>query len=192
MKPVNRKTLFGSALALALAIFALDRLSGGGPQAADAAARTVPASPLPAEAAAPPQRLKESGPPAPLSGEDIAALLRRISAGHDSPPPLDLTDLTRDPFVASAALRATVAGASGAHGETQAAETDVPFEKRHRLLGVVMGPVPLAVIDGEPYRLGETIDGYTLIDVQREHVVLRRETTERILRVVREVPSASP
>ncbi len=190
MIPVNRKTLFGSALALALAIFVLDRLSGGGPQAADAAARATPASQSPAGGAAPPQTPKQAGPPAPLTGEEIAALLRRTRAGHDVPPPLDLTGPARDPFVATAALRATTSGATDPDEQTQPAETDIPFEKRHRLLGVVMGPVPLAVIDGQPYRLGETIDGYTLIDIQREHAVLRRETSERILRVVREVPLA--
>lgn len=196
MKLPNRKILLGSALGLALAIFALDRLSGGGPRTADAAARTSSASqPLTGSEgdALPPQAQREAGPVAAQTADDIATLLRRIEAEHDPVSTLHLADLARDPFVATAALRATASGTAGATAspskEAQPEKADVPFEKRHRLLGVVTGPVPLAVIDGEPYRLGDTIDGYRLIDIQREYAVLSRETTVLTLHIVREVPA---
>lgn len=197
MKLVNRRTVLGSALALAVVIFALDRLAGGGPRTADAAAPAV-AAPLPragtaatpASSGAPP-----AGLAAPPAAEDVAELLRRIDADRGPVAAIDLEGVTRDPFVATTALGAATDGTgdapAGPSASTQPAAAEVPFEKRHRLQGVVVGPVPLAVIDGQPYRMGEAIDGYTVIDIQREYAVLRGEASVVVLHLVHDFPTAA-
>lgn len=47
-----------------------------------------------------------------------------------------------------------------------------PFESRHRLGGVVLGKRSIALIDGRPFTLGDSIDEMTILEIRRDYIVL--------------------
>ena len=67
--------------------------------------------------------------------------------------------------------------------QTASAEGDrataAAFADHHQLTGVVLGGVPLAVIDGHLLPLNSDLDGFTLVEVWRESVVLAEIGTDR-------------
>ncbi len=95
----------------------------------------------------------------------------------------ELNRLERDLFLPSAAIKEAVAprapapvdAVAATAGNEAAAVSD--FRTRHKLNGVLVGGTPLAVIDNRVLAIHSDLDGYTLIDVQRDYVVFRNAST---------------
>lgn len=126
---------------------------------------------------------------------DRAALDRFLADDEPSPTPL-VFDVERDPFAAPTGLAVASAPPVRA-GEGQpveessacvgAAPSDPPGEKPfaevHQLQGVILGARPLALIDGNGYRVGDWIDGYRVVSLARDRVELRGRGGRLVLRV---------
>jgi hypothetical protein len=55
------------------------------------------------------------------------------------------------------------------------------FADRHTLEGVILGPKPMAVVDGRLLSPGAALDAYTLVEIQRDRVVFERHgDSERV------------
>jgi len=178
----TRRGILGGGLLLAAAVWGFDHLSGGHPA-------TVQASPA----------AVTSGPAAPANWEPIEDLIGRLTKDDYVSIAEDLDRSERDLFLPTAAIEETVAPVEPVRGgglaalavadggEGTAAESG--FAKRHKLTGVVVGSVsaggtptpPLAVVDNRVLTLNSDLDGYTLIEVQRDYVVFRRASSgERV------------
>ena len=59
----------------------------------------------------------------------------------------------------------------------QPAAPEADFQTSHKLEGVLLGRTPLAVIDGHVLAVNSDLDGYTLLEVQRDRVVFHRPAT---------------
>jgi hypothetical protein len=123
-------------------------------------------------------------PAGPADIETIVESLRDDSVTHAALP-FDQT--TRDLFVPTSRMKAILrvatqpAGESKTPGELEARLA--PFDARHELQAVLTGRVPLALIDGRLYRSGAEIDGYRLIELRQDYVVLQRDESRVTLRV---------
>jgi len=169
MRAVSRrqKLLLGALGIVATAWFA-DSLSGGGKTAVAKAASTGASESVPTEADAP-------------AGSDVAELLVSLSAEPQPAAPLDPDRLGRDLFVPTVVLQSackalnTNAAVTGAQAEKAPAAEDTPLDQRHELQGVLSGGrVPLAIIDGQLFKTGSKLDGYTVVGIERDHVVCER------------------
>jgi hypothetical protein len=167
MKALSRrqKVTLGT-LAVVAMIWVVDLLTGGaGPSQADAA--TTPTVPhAPAEPT-----------PAP---DDLAGVIEALQREQVTRATLPFERVGRDLFVPTERFEAALSVARKAEGGEATDEPEgpahdaLPFEDRHKLQGVLTGRVPLALIDGVLLREGAEIDGYRLVEIHADFVVLRR------------------
>lgn len=162
-------TIFG-AVAVA---WGIDLLSGGQvPGPADAASSSVfVAQPVVV-------------PAGPADVETIIESLRDDNFTHAALP---FEQSTRDLFVPTSRMKAILGVATQPEEESKTpGELEArlaPVDARHELQAVLTGRVPLALIDGRLYRRGAEIDGYRLIELCQDYVVLQRDGTRVTLRV---------
>lgn len=169
----RRHKLFAGIFCVFAAAWGIDLLSGGQvPGSADAASSSaLAAQPV-------------AVPAGPADIETIIESLRDDGVTHAALP-FDQT--TRDLFVPTSRMEAILrvasqpVGGSETPGEPEARLT--PFDASHQLQAVLTGRVPLALIDGRLYRLGAEIDGYRLIELCQDYVVLQRDGSRVTLRV---------
>lgn len=144
-------------MVLSIVGWAFDGLLMGRPKAA-AAAQAAP----PAAAAQPPR------------GPDVSTLLRILS---DRAPDTVATQVpTRDPFVPAAPLVALLRRPPVALETAPTADNApsvAPLARPARLLGVVLGAQPVAVLDGRPYPLRARVGDCIVEEIQRDRVVLQ-------------------
>ena len=170
-----QQRVLGGALLLAVGLWAVDAFSGGARVTlVRAASGSTPAP-----------------PPAPTSPDwkDIDVLVARLTRSAYTPAREELGRLERDLFVPTARLEAACAPPEPPPIEVPTSESAPPvpasqpeFQTRHKLTGVVIGPNPLAVVDQTVLRLNSDLEGYTLIEVQRDYVVFRQAgTDERVV-----------
>jgi len=167
--------MIGGAFGLVTIVWGIDMLTGG---------------PAPSSAAATPAAVVAPANVAPLPDPaDLEAVIAALSDDHAPLPALPFQRVTRDLFAPTPSMEAALALAAPALSgkselrEEPAAEP-LPFPARHELQGVLMGRVPLALIDGHLCRRGTEIDGYRLVEVRRDYVVLQRGQSRVTLRVV--------
>ena len=176
MKAVSRRhKLIGGVLGIVSAAWAIDMLSGG-------------PGPSPAEAG--PSPALTSGPAAlPPDPADLEALIEALQRDQGTRSTLPFEQVKRDLFVPTERFEAVLVPVVGEdsegepEGELQPAEGLAPFETRHELQGVLTGRVPLALIDGLLLREGAEIDGYRLVEIHADFVVLRQGREQVTLRV---------
>lgn len=89
-------------------------------------------------------------------------------------------DAARNPFVRPDIKQATAGTGTAAQREPRVAAPR--FKLRAT---VVAGASSVANLDGNVIGVGETLDGYSLVDVQRETVVVEKSGRQFTLRVVR-------
>jgi hypothetical protein len=162
----RRQKLTGAVLAVVSAVWTLDMLTGSsGPSLAGAA-------PAPIVLSGP------TGPPPDPA--DLRAVIGALQRERVTRTALPFDRVTRDLFVPTEhfkAVQTQVAESDPAwEGEAQAesGKESLPFEARHTLQGVLTGRVPLALIDGSLLREGAQIDGYRLVEIHADFVVLRQ------------------
>jgi len=164
MRRLNaRQRLLLGALLLAGVILALDRFTG---RAQPAAAQAQPGTTAPAAA--------------PLGWQEVETRLARVQENYVSVA-AELQRLERDLFVPSAAIDATYGTLQTApeREETQSVvDPAAEFRARHRLLGVMLGSLPLATIDDRVLPLGAELEGYRLVRVTRDQVVFVEPQTQ--------------
>ncbi len=171
----KRHKLIGGVLGLVGAAWAVDLLTGGpGPSPASAA----PSLPVAAESIA--------LPPDPA---DLASIIESLGDDRTSRAPRRFDGVERDLFVPTPQMEAALALTSGTRStppEPAAVPAAEPirFDARHELQGVLTGRVPLALIDGRLCPCGTEIDGYRLVELQRDYAVFQRGDSRVTLRVV--------
>jgi hypothetical protein len=126
---------------------------------------------------------------------DRAALDRFLADGEPHREALVL-EATRDPFAVPAGF--AIAGAAPHQpAESQPAEEAISaspapaaavsdeksFADVHHLQGVILGARPLALIDGNGYRVGDWIDGYRIVALSRNTAELVGRDGRVVLRV---------
>jgi len=176
MKAVSRRhKLIGAVFAIVSAAWALDMLSpGSGPSPADAATSSA--------ALGKPVEL----PPDPV---DLEALIESLRRDPPTRTALPFEQVRRDLFVPTGRFDAILApfSAEGSAERLQEGgrlvKKPFPFEARHELQGILTGSVPLALIDGLLVRRGVEIDGYRLIEIHTDFVVLQQGRERVTLRV---------
>ena len=133
--------------------------------------------PSPAEAG--PSPALTSGPAAlPPDPADLEALIEALQRDRGTRSTLPFEQVKRDLFVPTERFEAVLVPVVGEDSEGLA-----PFETRHELQGVLTGRVPLALIDGLLLREGAEIDGYRLVEIHADFVVLRQGREQVTLRV---------
>ena len=176
MKPVSRRhKLIGGVLAIVSAACALDMLTGEpGPSPADAATSIAQATHA-AEL-----------PPDP---DDLETLIESLTHEPAARTRLPFERVRRDLFVPTGRFRAALTSVIAEKAAADAREHEgvpqrpLPFEARHELRGILTGPVPLALIDGLLVRRGADIDGYRLVEIHADAVVLQQGRERVTLRV---------
>lgn len=167
MKPLSpRHKVLGGVFAIAAVAGGIDLLTGE-PKPSPASAARSPA--VAAEAV--------GLPPDPV---DLDAVIESLRKDRAVRPALPFEQVTRDLFVPTARMAAALAPAAPARSAEprppQQAEAEaLAFHERHELQGVLTGRVPLALVDGLLCRQGAEIDGYRLVELQRDHVVFERD-----------------
>lgn len=168
----RRQRWLGGALGIVVVAWAIDMLTGGqDPPMASAA--SAPASQLNAVSV-------------PLDQAEVEAVIGMLSTDDVVRPPLSCDGVARDLFVPTAQMRAalaTILPDSPSESACDDTENAQSFEARHCLQGVLMGRVPLALIDGRLYRGGAEIDGYRLVQLERDHAVFDHQGARVTLRV---------
>lgn len=163
----KRQRLLAGAFLLAAGIAAIDRVAGRG-------------SPVPATAG---QTAPAAAPAAPAGWKEVDALVLQLTRVEYSSVADDLASLDRDVFVptmaASTFLAATAEPVPADEpAEPPAAEPQVSFVDQHRLSGVILGDAPLAVIDEQLMSVGAELDGFTLVQIERDYVLFAQSETE--------------
>jgi hypothetical protein len=182
---LRRRVLFGG-LALAGVIGAVDRFSGSaGPTSAEAG----PAASDGLNAAITP-------------GPDVADLVQRVMSDAYAAVSGELERLGRDVFVPTptvdalfAALEPAEAAASGEEkGAPSAAAAPPPptFNSPPRLVGVLLGAVPLAVVNERVLPVGGELDGFRVVTIARDHVVLHHTQSGQQLTLTITAPADKP
>jgi hypothetical protein len=174
----ERKIYLG-LLGLGIVALGADRLTRNAP--ADKAREADAAVPLVAPAAAVPRAADKPSPHAPTTAParaSLAALLRRCAATRPAP-----ARQSADVFRVSAAWPGAVAPAAAA-----AARPDpvARFRAAHRLTGVLLSDDDRrAIIDGRALAVGERLDGFTLVSVDKDRAVLAAKQGRVILTLMR-------
>lgn len=118
-----------------------------------------------------------AGPSAPaVVWQDVSATIAALTEEGYVSVANELERLERDLFVPTALIDAALRSAEELEAEQAAAvksEQDeaAEFRGRHRLVGVMLGRRPLAVVDDEVLALQGELDGWRLADIQRERAV---------------------
>lgn len=127
------------------------------------------------KAAAAAQTAPAAAPARPVHGPDVATLLQILSGQA-----ADVTVLktpARDPFVPAAPLATLLRPPTIALSETPVADSAAPqappLARPARLLGVVLGTQPIAVLDGRPYPLKARVGDCLVAEIRRDRVILR-------------------
>lgn len=166
MKTLSRRQkLVGGVFVIAATTWAIDMLSSNsGPSQAEAApALTAPGGPT-------------ELPPDPV---DLASLVEALQSERRPRIALPFEQAGRDLFVPTAQFETRLSRLS-AHGLDESEKPDqsspepLSFDSRHNLQGVLMGRVPLALVDGLLLREGAEIDGYRLVEIRPDSVVFRQ------------------
>jgi hypothetical protein len=169
----TQQRVLGGALLLAASVWAVDWFTGG--------ARVTPARAAPGATPSTPPT------PAPVDWQDLDALVAQLTHSGYTAAREDLEQLQRDLFLPTRRVEEACAPPEPAIPQETKDPPPIPtsqpdFRSRHKLTGVVIGTTPLAVIDGTVLPLNSDLEGYTLIEVQRDYVVFRQSgTDERIV-----------
>jgi hypothetical protein len=169
--PLRR--LLVSGLLLSLGGWAADQLWGRGAPRAATAAATPGAAAAPSGSAMPAELPKALPLATRLLPQPYASLAARLSS------------VPRDPFTPSPLMDALLNPA--APPPAPAAPPPPPedpadaFRAAYQLEGVVMGPQPLAVVNGRILTVGVMLDDWQLVRVERERVTFRRAGVGRDL-----------
>jgi hypothetical protein len=159
----GRQKLLGGAALLAAVVWAVDWFAGGG---------------RPAPAQASPSAAEQSSTTQP-AWQDVNDLVARLTSRRYVPVADELDELPRDLFLPTPLIESAL-------GRAEPEETDQPdqpndskrsepdFASRHKLVGVMLGTAPVAVIDEHMVPLNTDFDGYTLTEIQRDYVVFSR------------------
>lgn len=180
MRLTRRQRVLLGALGLAATVWLIDALAGsGGPR---------PAAGNPAAAPV-------AGPNGPVArwqsaGDEVARLVQH----RYEPLAEDAAVWARDLFQPTPAMERAL-GPATPPAEPAAAAPGPPsepprpgFAERHRLLGVMLGDVPVAVVDGRLLVPNSDLDGFVLVDVQRDYVVFERRADGERVRLELESP----
>jgi hypothetical protein len=173
MQLTSKHKIYGAIVGIGLAWLGYDQISAG-PQAAGAnEADTL----LVAPSSAKPQAavvVQTASPGASVSEAGIADRLQEVAQAH----PFNF-EATRDAFTPAEAWVA----ARPAVGQADANADE--FVKKHRLMSVmVVGRTATAQIDGKLLRLGEEIDGFKLVSITKESVILYGDGVRAELRFI--------
>ncbi len=177
---INKSRLLAGAFVITTVAWTIDMLTASGPvQTADAAQHVTTATA--ARIVDPPDReLLER------------FLFQEQSYGELSNPTSERRDpFRREPGAAAPHLAAAATPHPGAASPAAPQAGDLPpaerpsFESRHRLGGVVLGRRSIALIDGRPYTLGDSIDEMTILEIRRDYIVLSGPDGELQLEVPR-------
>jgi hypothetical protein len=168
MKRLNaRQRLFVGAALLAAGVWGVDALTRGGKPTAASAGPSAAGS-----------TVAEGAP----RWKDIGDEIRRLTGQRYSSIAAEVGALERDLFLPTAELGAVLAPPEP--DETQTGEAARPkispeddFGARHRLVGVMLGPRPLAVIDDRVLAVNSELEGYRLVEVQRDFVTFVHPVT---------------
>jgi len=175
MKALSRRQkLIGGAFALVTTVWTIDLLAGR--QSPSVAGATVSTA-----ASTQPVNL-------PADPPDLEHLIEALSGSVVSAAPLPGEELTRDLFVPTPRVEEFVklAAAAAVPEPQEAAEQRAepePFETRHVLRGVLSGRLPLALIDDVLYARGAEVDGYRLLEIHGDRVILQQGQSRVELRV---------
>ena len=152
-----RQWVLVGALTLAGLVWAADALTRGGPPPAQAAAAG-------------------SSTPTPIAEwADVERMVEQLTRLEYESVAEALQTLDRDLFVPTDTVAQVLTAADPApEPESQQASEAEDFRSRHRLSGVVLGQMPVAVIDGRVYPLYAELDGYRLVEIRRDGVLLRK------------------
>ena len=119
---------------------------------------------------------------APTPGEPEEPLIAPKSTIDERLAAYDAVNPRRDPFVLSEAMRATLKAAAEqqeeaqeAHGQPESTPAD-EFAAAHQLEAVLISETgQLAIVDGRPIRVGESLDGFRLAGVETLAAVFERD-----------------
>lgn len=175
---LRQRALFGG-LALTGLVWAVDALSGRSGPAPLQAAQATPT----AETAAVPE-------------PNVAQLVAQLTQAEYASVADELERSQRDLFVPTTQVEAAYAVKEGAPvaetpehpGLVPAAASEPAFSAQHRLLGVLIGAKPLAVLDGHVLPLQAELEGYRLVRIERDYVLFRHTATGQTVRVELEPP----
>lgn len=162
-----RRTLI-SGLLLSLGVWAADQLWGrGAPRAATAAQSAKPATAA---------RTTAPSPSASAQSKQVIPLAMRLLPPTYASLAERLSGVGRDPFASSPLIDTLL-------NPPSLPSVDIPlppptdpadaFVAAHTLEGVVMGPHPLAAVNGQILGVGARLDGWELARVERERVTFR-------------------
>jgi hypothetical protein len=163
----RKQRVLGTALLLAGLVLGADRFFGSGHPAPLQAAQTAPVPP-------------------PSSAHDAQAFsdsLARLSRNEYFSVADKIDQLQRDLFEPTAIMETaftpveTAPPTDLATTAAQSAASDADFQTSHNLEGVLLGHTPLAVIDGHVLAVNSDLDGYTLVEVQRDRVIFHQLAT---------------
>jgi hypothetical protein len=154
-----RQSALGGVLLLAGIGWGVDAFTQAGPRPA----RASPSSPSPPLAT-------------PTDWQDADALIARLTQANYRPVAEALTELPRDVFLPlSGPIPPDTPAAPGATPAPSASADAAPatpdFVARHVLKGVVLGPVPTAIVDDRLLAPGDVLEDYRLLDVQSAAVL---------------------
>jgi hypothetical protein len=161
-----RQKLLAGALLLAGGIWAEDRLTGTG---------------LPSKSQAQPGKAPAAGAGA-TTWQDVSALVAELTHAEYVSVAGELGESARDLFMPTGLVEdltgpAVSAAATQPSAEEASAAGEQAFHNHHRLRGVILGPSALAVIDDRLLPLRADVDGYRLVEIERDHVILEQPET---------------
>lgn len=138
--------------------------------------------------------MKETNQAKTVIGKASEALKTPEPATTATPPPSP-GDPSRNPFALPPGVRllAEPSGVGeGGASQQELAKAAVPAPPARQLNGILVGPRDrFAIIDGTLVRLGESLEGDRVIDIQRDRVVLARDGQQRTLRLPPPFPELS-
>ena len=179
--PATQRMLIG-VLTLAGLAWAVDAYTGTTrPAAASAALSQVPVTVT-----------------GPANWEEVDEMVRRLTQISYDSVAEKLIGLNRDLFMPTPLIDAACAPLPAPVEETapetrDAAPPKPEFGALHELGGVILGESPLAVVDDRVLPLGAVLDGYILVELQRDYAVFQHlETQEQAVLELKKGPRSGP
>ncbi len=166
----TKQRVLGGALLLALVVWKVDSLTRG-------------SGPTPAQAS---QATPEPAKVVSTDWKDTSELVDHLTKTGYMSVAAALDELDRDLFVPTPTIEAAFAGmepgeALAAKAAEEEAAREPDFKSAHKLTGVMIGQARLAVVDGRVVPLNSDLDGFTLIEVQRDYVIFRQRGSETVV-----------